>query len=618
MILIVVIGFFLRIHDLEVVPLRGDESFAVQSWARQPLAVSLTQTATIEPHPVLTYAVFRVWGLVTGTTPFLMRLLPALAGLLCIPAIYVIGRSIGGAKLGLTAAVLFSVHPYEIWHAQDARNYAIWAGFSLVALALGLQACKSRKTIHWFLYGTVATVTTNLFYMEMLTLVAFGAYVFVAYRRHWQVIRNWLLVATVAIFTSTVSFLVLQGTLVSSGAYGGTTPTRLELPRLLSWFFPTLMFGETLPGDFVGVIWPFIGIVVLAGLGVLWHRHRRSAIFLGLLGIIPFTLLSLAALRFNIFNPRYILSVAPIFTLVGAAFIWQLSTRRQVFARVIALIVVAAWIIVSGFSLLNYYANPVYVKSKNWPALTHYLHEQTQPDDLIIQLSIDAAFGYYFHENPSSLPLDIALPANEKQPPDEIRRLLHEYTSQHPSVWLVGQTFPYWPNAGVVENWLNANMQLVRTGQASDLKFWQYMNWQVNPDEIQGQPLATFSDIIELTSFQTHMPPERNGLLTVWLYWRPIDHTETPLKVFVHLTGEINPVTGTPLWTQDDRYPQNGQIGTTNWELGRVYRDIYALPLAHVQSGRYELRAGFYDPEDGQRLSVGTDDSFVLRSLELE
>ncbi len=41
-----------------------------------------------------------------------------------------------------------------------------------------------------------------------------------------------------------------------------------------------------------------------------------------------------------------------------------------------------------------------------------------------------------------------------------------------------------------------------------------------------------------------------------------------PLKVFAHLEGTVNPRPGSPLWTQDDHFPQDGRVSTTNWEIG--------------------------------------------------
>src|SRR4051812_7206922 len=173
MIAIIMVGFFLRLFHLTTVPLRGDEAFSVQYWVGQPLSVSLAKTATIEPHPLLTYALFRGWGLVAGTSELAMRILPALIGLLGIPAIYAVGKLLGSKQIGLVAALIFALHPFEIWHAQDARNYAIWAGMSLVALWLGLRTLDKQRERDWMLYTIAASLAANIFYTELLTVAAF-------------------------------------------------------------------------------------------------------------------------------------------------------------------------------------------------------------------------------------------------------------------------------------------------------------------------------------------------------------------------------------------------------------------------------------------------------------
>ena len=63
---IVLLGFGLRTHDLQAVPLRGDEAFSVLYWADTPLSISLTEIAHGEPHTPLVYAVGRLWNLVVG------------------------------------------------------------------------------------------------------------------------------------------------------------------------------------------------------------------------------------------------------------------------------------------------------------------------------------------------------------------------------------------------------------------------------------------------------------------------------------------------------------------------------------------------------------------------
>jgi hypothetical protein len=226
---------------------------------------------------------------------------------------------------------------------------------------------------------------------------------------------------------------------------------------------------------------------------------------------------------------------------------------------------------------------------------------------------VDAAFGFYY-DAPED---DIALPADPQQPPEEILQILDDRSKHYRSIWLVGQTFPDWPNVGVVESWMQTHMQRVRQTQVSGLRIEQYMPWEVRVGEPVNAPQAIFAHLVELVGAQVFTPPEPTGELTVWVYWRPLSTSETPLKVFVHLIGENNPATGSPLWTQDDQFPQDGHLSTTDWLPTEVYRDVYTIPVSAVPAGPYYLEIGFYNPDTGVRLSVNGGDSYTLQSIEL-
>jgi hypothetical protein len=268
---------------------------------------------------------------------------------------------------------------------------------------------------------------------------------------------------------------------------------------------------------------------------------------------------------------------------------------------------------VSGFSLYNYYFVTEFIKSKDWSALSAYLHIHVEPDDLVIQASADAAFGFYFDKRAD----DMALPANPQQSRDDIIQILTRGRQRYKSMWLVGQTFPDWPNAGLVEAWLNGTMQRVRTTQIAGLRIEQYMDWDVNETEYADNLLATFGDIAELADFEVFAPPEPGGELTIWVYWRALRGSDTPLKVFVHLIDATNPASGTPVLTQDDQFPQDGRISTTDWTPESVYRDVYSLPASTVPAGDYRVLIGYYDPETGERLPVNGGDSHILQSVHL-
>src|SRR5215204_5959790 len=138
---IIVIGFALRLYRLDTVALRGDEAFSAQYWAGEPLATTFSSIATIEPHPPLTYILFRAWGLLVGIQhEFSLRLLGVLPNTIGIAAMYALGTQFSrDRRVGLLSAALWAIHPLQIWHAQDFRNYAMWAGLSVVTLWSALR-----------------------------------------------------------------------------------------------------------------------------------------------------------------------------------------------------------------------------------------------------------------------------------------------------------------------------------------------------------------------------------------------------------------------------------------------------------------------------------------------
>lgn len=607
--LVIIAGFLLRLYRLDAVPLRGDEAFTVQNWMSLPLSESLSRIATIEPHPFLNYALFRLWGLLAGTSEFSARYLPVLVNVLGIPACYALGTRLFNRRVGLLAAFLWAVHPYLIWHSQDARNYAIWSGFSVVALWLGLRAVQRDRWLDWLLYLIASLLAANIFYFEWFTLISFFFFALLVYWENKRLLARLFLLQGIAIFSSVLSFWLLQGQLIVSGGYGGTTGTGLNCSRLLTWFLPVLFWGETFPS----ALMPVLGIMLVVSLAlvfVLLWRFQQGYVFKFFLSmlLLPVLLLSVFSLRFDIFSPRYVLSAVPILILALAYLINYLFEK----VRLVGILVFGLWFVVAVYSVYNMYWVIDYAKSKDWPVITDYLESWVSPDDLVIQLSVDPAFGFYY----DGLARDIGLPANPSQTEEDIHRELKTDSQRYASIWLVGQTFSDWPNYGVVERWLRDNMQIVRATELSGLRVEQYMRWTV--DEISPTTLALFTNVAELVGTRILLPPEPDGNLTVWLYWKPARPTASPYKVFVHLTGTINPSTGTPLWSQDDRYPQNGRISTTDWAQAAIYRDIYVLPVKTVPAGEYDLRVGFYDPMTGERVRLASgQDSYSIQTINL-
>lgn len=615
------LGFGLRLYHLDTVPLRGDEAFSVQRWTLTPLSESLTQIAAIEPHPPLTYALFRAWGLIFGAqSEFALRMLPLLVNMLGIPAMYALGKYLTKQPIvGLLAAFVWAIHPFQIWHAQDYRNYGIWGGLTVLTLWLALRVLHSKqpRRSDWLIYTGVALFSCMVFYNELITIGTLGLYGIAIHYRNRHLLFRWSLLNSAIIVFTIATYVLLQGNLINSGAYGGTTGG-FDAVQLWERFVPVLMFGETLSLSLQQQInpttewWVLITGMIIASTIIVATQRNRAALFLLFVSIIPLIVLSIISTQLGIFRPRYIMPVAPAYTLILCYTV--MIAWRATWSRPMSISIVAVIMGLSAISLNNYYHNPAYLKAPDWAGLVDYLVENTRSDEVIIQTSVDASFGFYYEINPVPAP-EFALPANFDQPISDIISEMQATANNHHSLWIVGQTFPDWQNAGVVEDWAFDNLQRVRESNLAGLPVRQFMNYDVLPTELAPQPLATFDDTIVLAGANILAPTPTNTL-TVWLYWQPNAQTDSSLTAFVHLVGAPNPVTGSPLWAQDDHPPQNGRIQSDTWAIDTVHRDVFMLPLTDVASGTYTLYTGWYNPITQERLLLEDgSDAYALGSV---
>ncbi|MEO0408216.1 MAG: glycosyltransferase family 39 protein [Cyanobacteria bacterium P01_A01_bin.135] len=136
------------------------------------------------------YAMARSWLSALPHSVTSIRLLSALLGLLTLPAMFWLMRSLfpaaegeGNAIAWVTTA-LFAVSPFQVLYAQEAREYSLWTLTILVSSALLLQARRWRG---WTGYGVAATAALYAHPFSALVLAGHGIYVAVTRKR-----REWL------------------------------------------------------------------------------------------------------------------------------------------------------------------------------------------------------------------------------------------------------------------------------------------------------------------------------------------------------------------------------------------------------------------------------------------
>lgn len=122
------------------------------------------------------------------------------------------------------------------------------------------------------------------------------------------------------------------------------------------------------------------------------------------------------------------------------------------------------------------------------------------------------------------------------------------------------------------------------------------------------EPRATFGALFELVGWSLEPQALRAGEeMRVTLVWRAQQKPPTRYTAFVHLEDVNGGVVA-----QDDHEPQQGAYPTPLWAQDEMARDTFRLKIpASLTPGEYVLRAGWYETESQDRLSLPDSADFV-------
>jgi mannosyltransferase len=145
-IFITLVGGWLRVLMLGTKGMWLDETFSV--WlANQSVGDMLQWTVKIDQHPPLYYLLLHYWIALQGDTPYYVRLLSVLFGAGTIPMIYLIGKRLSGALVGLAAAVFLALSPFHIYFAQETRMYTLLTFNAAVAIYALVRLLTDSRSV---------------------------------------------------------------------------------------------------------------------------------------------------------------------------------------------------------------------------------------------------------------------------------------------------------------------------------------------------------------------------------------------------------------------------------------------------------------------------------------
>lgn len=658
LIIILLLAFALRMYRLDFFSLRGDESFTVL-FVQKPLAQMWDEILTVEPNPPVMYFLLRAWIAVAGAGEFATRYLSAFFGVLCVALVYRFARQIfsplsrweratclhanlwqsqtqergvttrrglgsegtGGEGtavevVGLIAAFLIAINPYQIWHSQDVRNYTEWPALSLLALvffwrwyaernqdffAAPLSAAKNLASVRrpqgavlrgttylkrpqgailLFVLAELAALYTH--YYEAFILLALNLFVFATVWRERRKLLTWL-GAQVALAVLYLPYpLFISNRAASYGEGSGRQGVALwDIAReTLSAF----TLGDTLDAAWREWLWIPLALFVAASLILLWRKDWRRGLFFLLYLAIP----TLAVFALNTVRPlyleRYLNGIAPAYYILIAFGIVHFSariasrisryqtpvfrlsnlvSRRAVFWRNSFL---AIFILLSFLALSNYFSNPAYAKAPNWRGLTDIINAHGQSGDIIVQNFPEMSLLYY---DRTALPL-VVYP--EKYYPDaETTRALNAMNANYQRVWLIPSSADYWDPEQFVEQWLNHRTDLISEWQVGEFRLKLYATPSLFLNSMEHS-VQVFGDAVTLLGLRQ----ERIGdMLRVVLYWRARENVDKNYAVRFQLIDKDGNIQ-----SEQSQSPVRGAYPTTGWRKNEIVVDQHDLSNA--------------------------------------
>ncbi len=213
-IFITLVGGWLRVLLLGTKGMWLDETFSV--WlANHSVGDMLQWIVKIDQHPPLYYLLLHYWIALKGDTPYYTRLLSVLFGTGTIPVIYVIGKRMSGAMVGLAAAVFLVLSPFHIFFAQETRMYSLLTFNAAVAIYALVRLVSDSRSVRpigsqfreyphvWRIAGSIEPDAGGDFSYEdeILSQTGWRAWIF----RH-----RWLHIQTIETDLTWVVFIVFS------------------------------------------------------------------------------------------------------------------------------------------------------------------------------------------------------------------------------------------------------------------------------------------------------------------------------------------------------------------------------------------------------------------------
>jgi mannosyltransferase len=599
LITIILVAFTLRMYKASTTLMWGDEGFSVYSASRDLYAITF-EGKDVDPHPPLYYYLFHFWLTLAGTSELSIRFFSIFFGTATVAFIYILGKRLFDARVGLISAALYAIAPFAVHYAQEVRMYALvmflgtltmyvfvrWLGEARSVTSAG----QARSALAFFLSMLLTQYTL---YQSAFLFVAQGIFLLPYLKSRFHFVLRWLAVS-IAIVLLFIPWLLAH----SSSAFvdvkdvaGDTKP--MDLPTFLLRGFAAISVGPTIPLSTAFTLSELVLAITLVGIAIalVARAVTRNDWLLITHVVIPMLCLYPIYFLAPLYRGRlFALALVPLMLVLARSAV-LITQRAKLAAIPIVLVVVGS----SAYSLSNYFYN----YSRYNPAVDDYIpairtiEKLAQPGDVIL-FHAYWQIGYFLSDYHGA-PIEYRLLDNQNDV---------DYAMARPrNVWAIVQALPI--HGG--EGWLDEHAYSIDEVDYGQMRVLSYHSGNSAHAENFPSPII-FDNGIALLGYRLNDTPIESGtgVATIELDWRATQIIRDDYTISVRITDQ----TGEKIAAQADAQPINGLSPTSGWEPGKTVIDRRGLVIpGDTLPGEYAVQLVMYQYIDNHIASITVPES---------
>ncbi len=541
LIALLLIAFGLRVYHLDAQSLWNDEGLALYR-ARLTLSENLSNVIVVPPNvptrdtnPPLYFIELSALRMAAGESEYALRFVSVMAGVLLVALLYVTGKRLYSARVGLIAAGLGTLSPFLVWYSQEARPYTQIAALSLASVYLLLRALRFprgadegpasatwRSWLIWAAWGAVTLAMLASHFNTFLLLPLEGLILAIAMirlrRREALIVMGGLLLLAAPLIVYAVSRA--QTTLDAVFRF---RPLDSIAQESLSAF----VIGA--PHEIFQPLWAVLPGLMLLTVGVvggLLSKAWRQSAWL----MLAYLLVPLAAFYAAMFvtpiyiGPRHIIFLLPPIYLLMAAGVTLIWNRW----RVIAWGVIALQVGLMGWWLTVQFTDPSYVKQDVRSAACEIAADARRDDIVVLNDAVGSfVFDYYYQRCGGEAPWT-SIPVYPSLDFDEALSQFQATTEAANRVWYVTQPARAAFDVRGMDEW--ARGHLLRLGHQKFTAMWLGSAYQLYtahfpildmlPQSAQPRALTWPSAGLQLAGVEPIVISPARDQAQVNLYWQ--------------------------------------------------------------------------------------------------